>query len=172
VWVSPYVRRWVCKRCFCNTPLYLHNNYTISLREMILVHKIHNDTTAYVESGFNRFFHFFFSVKTGWRGNEISFPPNAPPLSLCLNSLRTVPVPNRRPSPEFSSSARRKPPPAAPLSLSLSLPGSASVQSPSQISVRRPSPVVGSLLARAASLEFSSVRRKPPPAAPLSLSAV
>jgi len=36
---------------------------------MILVHKCYNNvTTAYVESGLNPFFSFFFSIKTGWRG--------------------------------------------------------------------------------------------------------
>jgi hypothetical protein len=51
---------------------------------MILVHKIHNnDTTAYVESSFNCFFHFFFQSKQVGGEMKFHFPPTHPPsLSL------------------------------------------------------------------------------------------
>jgi len=91
--------------------------------EMILVHKCYNNvTTAYVESGLNPFFSFFFSIKTGWRGkwNFISpqswtHPPSLSevcPYSPQIALRRPSPVLHRSSAPSPSvSSARSGPPP-------------------------------------------------------------
>jgi hypothetical protein len=69
---------------------FLLNLMAFSKREMILVHNCYNNsTTAYVESGLNRFFHFF-NTTVSFRQNRLGenekfhFPPtlNTPPLSL------------------------------------------------------------------------------------------